>query len=73
MLAQKSFTAIHPDVLLVMSVLYHKPPPTPPAKTFLFVLSVGSNINALTLPPILFGPLSAHLLEVEPPGATVLT
>ena len=65
--------AIQEDVLLVMSVLYQRPPPIPPANTFLFVLSVGSNIKALTRPPTSFGPRSVHLFEAVPPGATVCT
>ena len=72
-LAQKSFTATHEELPLVISVLYQRPPPTPPANTFLLVLSVGSNIIALTRPPTSLGPLSVHLLAALPPGATVCT
>ena len=41
-LSQKSFTAIHEEVELVISLLYHKPPVTPPAQTFFWVTSFGS-------------------------------
>ena len=52
----------------VMSLLTHKPPLTPPAKTLLFVASFGSNKIALVLPPTLFGPLSIHGLSAASPG-----
>ena len=69
MFAQKSLTATHVEVDEVISLLYHKPPVTPPAQTFFLLLSFGSNNKALVLPPTLLGPLSVHLLEVELPGA----
>ena len=46
---------------LVISFVYHKPPVTPAAHSFLFEESFGSNIIALVLPPIVFGPLSFQL------------
>ena len=58
MLSQKSLTACQVDPVLVISLLYHKPPETPPAHTLL--VEVGSQVRALVLPPTLSGPLSTH-------------
>ena len=59
-------TRAHCEPLLEISVFFHKPPLTPPAKTVLLLLSLGSNKIARVLPPTLFGPLSSHALVPSP-------
>src|SRR5689334_15479266 len=51
---------------LVISALYHKPPVTPPAHTFLPVASVGSQARALVRPPTFPGPRSTQAVTLVP-------
>ena len=44
------------------------PPLTPPAKTLVFELSLGSNIIPLVLPAIFVGPLATHAISGFSPG-----
>ena len=44
------------------------PPLTPPAKTFLLVLSLGSNIIPFVLPAMLVGPLGTQAISGFSPG-----
>ena len=65
--AQKSFTLVHEELALVISLLYQSPPVTPPAQTFFPVISFGSQTKVRVLPPTLFGPRSTHG-AVDVPG-----
>ena len=65
---QKSSTLFHDELLLVISLLYHKPPLTPPAHTFLPVGSLGSQVIVLVLPPTLLGPNSTQGALDDDPG-----
>ena len=56
------------EFALEIFVFFQRPPLTPPAKTVSFVLSLGSNIMALVLPPTLSGPLEIQLLSAASPG-----
>ena len=66
-LVGKPVTKDQPPLVEILSV-FHKPPLAPPAKTLLFVPSVGSKNNTLVLPPTLLGPLSIQRLSVPSPG-----
>src|SRR5688572_31060215 len=59
-----SFTLVQTGLATVISFVNHKPPPTPPAHTFLYPLATSdrSNHKALVLPPTLFGPRSCHVM-----------
>ena len=63
-LLQKSPVGIQFSAVFVISLLYHNPPVTPPAHTFLCSASLGSNINARVRPPIL-APVPLHSIGVE--------
>ena len=54
-------TIFHSGDAFVISLVYHSPPVTPAAHSFLFEESFGSSIIALVLPPIVLGPLSTQL------------
>ena len=58
----------HSEFGLPTSSFKNKPPLTPPAKTLLLELSLGSNIAALVLPPTLLGPLWIHAISSFSPG-----
>ena len=66
MLLQMLETNCQVLVLLVISLLYHKPPVTAPAHIFLPLLTVGSTAKALVLPARLFGPLLDQVVLVVP-------
>ena len=57
---QKSSTFTQAELGSAILVLYQSPPVTPPAQTLFG--SLGSQVMALVLPPILSGPRSIQLV-----------
>jgi hypothetical protein len=58
----------HSDSALSILSFTNIPPLTPPAKTLLLELSLGSNIIPLVLPAIFVGPLATHAISGFSPG-----
>ena len=58
----------HSEFTSEILVFLNNPPLTPPAKTVSSLLSLGSNIIPLVLPPTLFGPLEDHFISSDSPG-----
>ena len=72
MLSQELPALCQTLLVLVMSLLYHSPPVTPPAHTLLPPAAklVGSQASARVRPPTLLGPRSTHALEASPGTAS---
>ena len=61
-------TMFHSEFSSSMFSLTKIPPLTPPAKTFLLDVSLGSNIIPFVLPAILVGPLGTQAISGFSPG-----
>jgi len=64
-----SFTRVQLEGAVVISVVFHKPPSTPPINTVLCVASFESTITALILPDAI--PPLARVLPLEGPGTSL--